>query len=61
MNYKPPKPFFKMNIEELKRYVNQCKLKDKSNILKRKKRKTRRKKLRIKMSIKNRTRKWLKS
>ena len=48
MNYKPPKPFFKMNIEELKRYVNQCKLKDKSNILKRKKRKTRRKKLRIK-------------
>ena len=29
MNYQPKKPFFKMNIKELKEYVNECKRLDK--------------------------------
>ena len=64
MNYKPKKPFFKMNIEELKEYVNECKKKDR--IVQSKKRyKKRKKKMRNRKTRKYRKKRtravWLKS
>lgn len=65
MNYQPKKPFFKMNIKELKEYVNECKRLDKV-VKSKKKYKTRKRKLKNnktkKRYRKKRTRAvWLKS
>jgi|TARA_B110000444_G_scaffold256265_1_gene292262 hypothetical protein len=65
MNYQPKKPFFKMNIKELKEYVNECERLDKVAKSK-KKYKTRKRKMKNgktrKRYRKKRTRAvWLKS
>lgn len=65
MNYDPPKPFFRMNINELKEYINNCKkinkLEKSKKCYKTRKRKMRNRKTRKLIREKHTRDIWLKS